>query len=156
MENKYYTPSIEEFHVGFEYEQEIEYGEYPDAYMEWINEIITTPKDISYVESILSSIISYKIRVKYLDKEDIESLGFTYYDDSNHLFQEQDRSFFYKEYSNNKDNNIDRIGIVKRGTWLLIYEYCSNKSYVDDVTRFCGNIKNKSELKVLLKQLGIE
>ena len=62
--NKYYTPSIEEFHVGFECE--IKIGDH------W--------KNIKAIEDIEEMLI-YGIpkpnnsRVKYLDKDDIESLG---------------------------------------------------------------------------------
>ena len=124
MENKYYVPEISEFHIGFEYEWLHEDDE-------WIKE--NSPTEISpegYDEQ------TYGIRVKYLDKEDIESLGFkqsendkTWYDYKNERF------WLYKE--NYKDIN-----------WTI----SDNESEVG----FTGIIKNKSELKVLLKQLNVK
>jgi hypothetical protein len=75
-------------------------------------------------------------RVKYLDKEDIESLGFKVRivdlgEDTNEypdiLWNGASCGYFMKD----KDKNIELFGIYFK-------------------------IKNKSELKVLMKQLGIE
>ena len=65
--SEYYTPEIEEFHVGFE----CEYKE-PDEEAFESDEL--TERDVAYL-------LAYpdRARVKYLDKEDIESLGFTDY-----------------------------------------------------------------------------
>ena len=85
MESKYYTPEIEEFHVGFEYE-------YKETFLDgtvkskeqfdnakWV-ESISSIGDSPYVHRALSGKIADNkrggIRVKYLDKEDIESFGF--------------------------------------------------------------------------------
>ena len=67
--NKYYTPKVEEFHVGFEYEYFIMEGWQPVAYH---------PSDMAEAERFLETLYSNKIRVKYLDREDIESLGFKF------------------------------------------------------------------------------
>ena len=65
MKDKYYTPEIEEFHVGFEYE--VNYGK-----DRWVKE------GLHYAPQVVT--LPYKnlenIRVKHLDREDIESLGF--------------------------------------------------------------------------------
>jgi hypothetical protein len=131
-DNKYYVPEISEFHVGFEYE-------YLNAKDDW-----KTTNDFSneymYEDSPLYGVIKdlqqNKIRVKYLDKEDIESLGFK--------MSEEFKSEFVSK------NPIRRI---------LFYEEGHEISILDNITtgRRCSNlyIKNKSELKVLLKQLNI-
>ena len=62
-DNKYYTPSIEEFHVGFEYE-------YVNSKTEgWTN--TTFIRGRGFVEPYGDG----EVRVKKLDQEDIESLG---------------------------------------------------------------------------------
>ena len=87
MENKYYTPEIEEFKVGFEFEQFGKYTEFKVCqntygYYSKIGETIETvgwkPKvceefDFEDLEEYLENDL---IRTKYLDQEDIESLGF--------------------------------------------------------------------------------
>jgi hypothetical protein len=97
MENKYYTPKIEEFYVGFEFEfhgmttgglamldfskdignpEKIVVSK-PD-YKVWTKEVFTHKYfDIYYrrLEDVEKLIEAGQIRVKYLDREDIESLG---------------------------------------------------------------------------------
>lgn len=99
MESKYYTPDISEFHVGFEYiindnnlllgiDREIiniNLSDIPDD--TGINFTHPIPKEIlekygksSYKKGPTLELISQNInniKVKYLDKDDIESLGFS-------------------------------------------------------------------------------
>ena len=117
--NKYYTPSIEEFHVGFELE--IKTHELrPWEKHTWI------PGDQA------KSVSNYldQIRVKYLDSEDIESLGFM----QNSLYSHTKEDWVIEVNTNDLN---DTLGI-----------YC-----VSDL-RFKGRIKNKSELKRVLKMIG--
>ena len=154
MENKYYTPTIEEFRVGFIYEEastmpyglefeEIIYGKDPnqDLALELINNLIKQKL----------------VRVKYLDREDIESLGFT----------KESNSFDVDVYTSNlKVSHRDEpVSIIfnSMNNWVLIYcgEFAAilkqNKTeYHVNSTLFAGTIKNKSELIILLKQLGIQ
>jgi hypothetical protein len=121
MENKYYTPTIEEFHVGFEYEDGSLYGK-----NEWTKLIVSTQHSLEETEYILQT---NRIRVKYLDSSDIESLGFT--------------QIGYDSYE--KSNwfiDLDEKQLI------FIYSQ-TGKVY------FQGNIKNISELRVILKQLNI-
>lgn len=118
--NKYYTPTLEEFHIGFQYEWLNEQGE-------WIKE--DTPTEISedgYNEQ------AYGLRVKYLDKEDIESFGFTVQSNSETIFADN-------EYEIQYINNTVQI----------------DRYYLSSETLFKGVIKNKSELKFILTRLGI-
>jgi hypothetical protein len=87
--------------------------------------------------------------VKYLDREDIESLGWEFVDRC-----QWEIPFIY---------SITEIGIGEvndiKGGWKLIYtkdHYCSIvKDCYGESSHFRGEIKNKSELKVLMNQLGI-
>jgi hypothetical protein len=132
MDDKYYTPSLEEFHVGFEYQYKtcneinnnLDWKKRTMDFMDMCDiglEINNDPK------------IAWQYRVKYLDKEDIESLGFKF-----------SELFGYVGYSH---------CILPSYTLSHFYEIVMH----DDPTnvKFFGEIKNKSELKVLLKQLQI-
>lgn len=136
--NKYYTPTIEEFHVGFEYE--IDYGD------EWVSE--------TQFDGFLHNKKLENIRVKYLDKEDIESLGFESIGSGWYNLKVVPGSLGYFLYV-----RLQRWG---EKTYIKAYrqdpattdfdkcEYCDKEDLVSGAI-----IKNKSELKKLMKQLGI-
>jgi len=131
MSEIYYIPSIEDFHVGFEYELSID--------NEWHN-CGYHPIDMAEAERFLSQLNDGLIRVKYLDKEDIESL-----------------KYVQTKFDGVLNFNKDSIGIC----WM---ENCPSNITITDTNLngnvptkilFNGIIRNISELKVLLKQLGI-
>ncbi len=84
-----------------------------------------------------------KCRVKYLDREDIESLGW--------------------EYKETTEGKYDYFWDKGTGKHSILYSETQKRCLVTirdevrkkDFTVFVGTIKNKSELKRLLKQLGI-
>lgn len=135
IKNKYYTPEIEEFHVGFEYQinqQEELYGE-----ITYGNEWIEDEYDGSF--SLLNSDLS-RYRVKYLDDKDIESLGFkedTY--NGVKCFTKNNCQIFFFPHNIIPDCNIVSID-------LFVGEF--RNQY------FRGLVKNKSELKTILKQIA--
>jgi hypothetical protein len=156
MENKYYTPEIEEFHVGFEYEI---YGTYASNNIEgvWLpvvyEEDLVNLTDDSFTVNL--SRFNYRIakktiRVKHLDQEDIESLGFINYHNES---VDDNIKTFHKAVHNtairakgfdvnillNVDTNTVRIFDITKGKYQI----------------FVGTIKNKSELKRVLKMLNI-
>lgn len=129
---KYYTPEIEEFCVGFEYE--VNLGS------DWVR----TKLDVNWKlggETILKLNDNKPVRVKYLDQEDIESLGWKQITKSKYSRDFDDVS--YKIYH----NEISNICIIK--------EFQENDTYETATSIFNGTIKNKSELKKLLKMLKI-
>ena len=87
-----------------------------------------------------------QIKVKYLDKEDIESLGFIYKE--NRGMSEHNGVMFIKKDPLFEKANFTIRYWVTTGAYRLRIERISG-------CLFEGNIRNKSELKVLLKQLGI-
>jgi hypothetical protein len=129
MENKYYTPTIEEFHVGFEFEIR-------STFMhegEWKPSIIRTLENI--VGLRLSDFSKNgEVRVKHLDREDIESLGWK----PGGLQGLNEDSFTYEDYQLYWQDN----------QWIQVYNW-------DSKIIFEGTIKNKSELKRILKQIGV-
>ena len=143
-DNKYYTPTIDEFHVGFEYEAFINNS--------WQSKVMNDYEDIIYFLFDMNaktwlSINEGIVRVKYLDKEDLESLGFIKSKPRWH----QHWNDFYKVYDSYSCNI--RVNNIRNKTSISIHTISIN-----NITKclFIGTIKNKSELKVLLKQLGIE
>jgi hypothetical protein len=131
--SKYYTPEIEEFYVGFEYE----YKSFQDE--KWYKGIVSLVPDkvySEYTDSLkeLNGLLDRR-RVKYLDREDIESLGWN--------------------LKSNKTNHHT----YHYGGYAITHSILNNKIdiYYMDGSEFVNGIilKNKSELKKLLKQLGI-
>jgi hypothetical protein len=132
MDSKYYIPSIEEFRIGFEYEILVKDVWNPITFTElnWFsNEVKLSHKYL---------IENNRIRVKYLDQSDIESLGWIYHENS-HIYFKGEFKLQYVQSMNNR---------------LEISTHLATSGYSDIFFR--GNIKNISELKNLLKQLGIE
>lgn len=136
MNDKYYTPQIEEFHVGFEYE-----GFITDFGVSQWSENEFTLSDAKEIDSFYSTISKQvsaydNLRVKILDREDIESLGFIF------VGEDEDELEFRGSKNEELYFNPDTLKII-------IYE-TPNMDCV-----FRGKIKNKSELKRLLTQLEL-
>lgn len=142
MENNlYYTPTIEEFHVGFEYEymngdmweeSEMRIQDYKSDGPDYER------SDSWFEEEILGGIRT--VRVKYLDQSDIESLG-----------------WIHKQYVPNR--NIC-LNFELPNDWFLNYWF-GEIPYVEVSrdgydTSFALNVKNKSELIKLIQQLNIK
>ena len=128
METKYYTPTIEEFNHNFEY-LEREDG---DVFSKQVFDFM----DLDVIDD---QIREDKIRVKHLDREDIESLGWKIRADDNRDLRIPEYTiarWYFKTYS---------------GGFCTIYDDTAVDQYC-----FRGNIKNKSELKKLMQQLNIE
>ena len=87
-------------------------------------------------------------RIKYLDQEDIESLGFNYFKE-------------YKQNNNNKRFLIEKrnkefwITKLEKENYYTIEKVKYGETYGGVIEYFKGIIKNISELKVLLTQIGV-
>jgi len=149
MKDKYYTPEIEEFHVGFEfYMPVLREDNNGDLYRDKYCKHIWTEKNNMWEQFNLEhksngdTVISVPecLTVKYLDREDIESLGF----ELGVVDCGQD--------TNHKELGIEKsIGDGYIGTFFLEPTNGFNIEIFDTYYE----IKNKSELKRLLKQLGV-
>ena len=152
MENKYYTPEIEEFHVGFEYEMRdmwtdgfIKMTLTKEMLWEWrtrtreeLSELQKTSEgcvgnpgaDYRHEwERITTGIKDGNIRVKKLNIEDIENFGFI--------------SIGLNGWENKKGNCL----MIHRDGNIILLKSRAGTCLFD------GEIKNKSELKVVLKQI---
>lgn len=130
LENeKFYVPQIEEFFVGFEFEYMNMY------YTNWLRTSWGTALNMSNLQN---DIIAGHIRVKRLDKQDLEELGF--------LSTEKEYVFKHKQWI---------IRIVNwchvNGAAMYLTEYldAANINIV-----FKGFARNKSELSKILKLVG--
>jgi len=166
VETKYYTPSIEEFHVGFEYE-------YRTNGDDWIKHALFTKADLLECIDDLEENDNI-IRTKHLDREDIESFGFVdvsrtkgNYDSTD---EREDKVFLLKQnypslkvsdYHNrfvlrimkDREIRIQRRGYCKVGEGAYpphgCWRYCGSSHL------FQGTIRNRSELKRILTQIGV-
>lgn len=131
MGTKYYTPELHEFHEGFEYEDGFTHAEF-------------CPRRFSYNEAarmdrslFLKALDNKLIRVKCLDKEDIESFGWIYddvmRDGGTLIFKKGDIELHYA-----RENKLRPSSVIKI------------------IGKFIGKIKNKSEFLKLMSQLNIQ
>ncbi len=140
--NKYYTPELSEFHVGFEFETN---------YMqkEWVKEKLEFDDFGFYSSTWEVDSCPTEFRVKRLDYEDIESFGILYRGKTNSII------------------NVDVFVLLtpeKRFTLKINFPISKVEITVEDAiyepnnknTLFLGIIKNISELKKLIVQLNIK
>lgn len=129
---KYYIPKSNELHIGFECEC---FNETNREYLP----CIFNQNDLCNFE-----ILAGYCRVKYLDREDIESLGWRFVIDEGH--QEYDFDNF----------TLDVCSVqIQKGLTITISLFNLGASGFSDKTIFRGQIKNKSELRRLMQQLMI-
>lgn len=135
MESKYYAPNISEFYSGFEFEQIEIVGKSGYSEEDWVKNICTP--GFGAVDEDIDNLDDDYIRVKYLDKSDIESLGFRASTTENHLYYLGDVS----------------LQLHVNGELTISYYNEFNEGWRTAVEQII--IKNKSELIKLLKQLNV-
>jgi len=138
---KYYTPDKKEFYIGFEFESNYVLF---NQKLTW-KKIILNNSHNWFWDSYDEDAVETEFRVKYLDREDIESLGWK--DTKNKGMAERNEEFLFTKSH----------AILKGDKYKL--KYCSIIPSVqinnEGAKLFNGMIKNKSELKILMKQLFI-
>lgn len=136
---KYYTPSVDEFGINFEYQ----YLKSNGAGDFWLDDKITFFNEI--VENVEERLSEGLIRVKYLDKEDLEMLGFKY-NGKSFIFENTSKEFL------KKDKDVMRISIIIEQPTVTRIKI----SYLIDGVKdlFTGNVKNKFEVIKVLKLIG--
>ncbi len=179
-DSKYYTPSIEEFYVGFEYESDLTWeinkdsislreGTFdlkPKSTGIWEKKKFSSFQSANPLMPRNGSYYNYEkakqhFRVKCLEREDIESLGFIQTEDriAGYYHFEMKPAFKEINYKGEEIKVQKYFGIYlskKDFSFILIYGGNFNSAHPNtDAYRFKGYCKNKSELKRLLKQLGI-
>lgn len=141
MKNKYYTPTIDEFYVGFECE--FKNNMQSNIWEKEVCDVDTISIVYDYIEhESIDDKFEDAFRVKYLDKEDIESLGWE---------GQKANSVYFKK---GKYRLVHWLSDNEIGRDVSIYESYDGGTQEEALIRK-AIIKNKSELKKLLKQLGI-
>ena len=156
-EPKYYTPAVEEFHIGFEYE----YKHKPHPKGEWGEWKKETFEDImiGYGEQIFPLLPSplgdqdeyTKFRVKYLDENDIIELNWVKNHDTWQLTPD-----------NSSPDDLDvftlKVGDLTDHGFSVIISHIHNlpnEVGVEEEERFNGYVRNKSHLKDMMFSSGI-
>ena len=158
MENKYYIPEIEEFHIGFRHEwrvagrpgcvitlkdgNELKEGEVGV----WTGDNYTPPVGSftgeEFYDGVIDPIEAGNLRVKYLDNADIEELGWKHLKDSLfHIIKDYYESWQLRYYP-------DKNKVV-----IKIFEDTEDGEVYTPL--FKGTIKNYNELQTLMKQLSL-
>lgn len=161
MENKYYTPELEDLCYGLEYQivpatgiTLLNFGTDNEEVSEtfWNTEfedrVYGEYRAHTFDPSFEDAIKHEKIRVKYLDKSDIQELGWK----------------FLSEYS----DEDKEVMTFQKGNWVLVYNFTIKKMFIfvkdyseehdlfgsaRDVKISGLEVKNKSELKILIRNL---
>lgn len=151
MENKYYTPQIAELYIGYKCEVKESNGWYPwDTY------------NAGDVSDLTDWIRTGDVRTKYLDKEDIESLGWLHVGGQMISFGTQDFELrsgdivYLLKY-------IPRAVIkneVRRETAIMLQMTVDNPEQIpggdEAAMKYYGACPSINELKFLMKLLNIE
>lgn len=133
----YYIPEWEEMKIGLTYEFLREGGA-------WEERILDPREDMFDLGWIWTFLMQQRIRVKYLDHEDIVECGWRDGTDLNgrRIYHNGDRLLIIYPASN-RVNITYPIGGLKPGEEAPVYNL------------YDGNILNRSELKFIMKRLGI-
>lgn len=136
MNNKYYIPDIEEFHVGFRYEES--WG-VPNVNQEWLS---TTFKEDNSIKNLVDI-----IRVKYLDISDIKELGWI--DTSS----EHVTNFTYNKKYPIQNELYEKVILqtIFQNNKIIISGYETNNTSPKPL--FIGTCKNYNELKRIMEQV---
>lgn len=142
MEVKYYTPTIEEFHVGLEFEQK-NYSREAEWYKRTVDDyFFATPSygpgegGIAEISEVWDALRKGEIRVKHIDNSDVLSLGWIVdeaLEPIGYIIKNENKSFILRGFEGA----------------TLIQILCDQRQI------FFGSLKNKSELKKLMAQLAI-
>jgi len=149
-ESKYYAPSIEEFHVGFEYEK------YDERTATYAGEGSTNWHKHTYdlksirLSQLPSHLFEKTIRVKHLDRQDIEECGWEYTSKTIDIWFKKE-GMFHAISGGHKFTELKlHYGITDNCLFIDAYFGGDREGRL-----FEGVIKNKSELKTVMKMLKI-
>jgi len=131
--NQYYTPSMDEFYAGFEFEGLQKNGQW--------KELIYSCQD-NYTRDLVKD---GKVRVRKIDDTDIQSLGWRLATSSSII------TSYYK-----------RLGVKTDNTTLFLHIEPNKRVTISKLERnnnskelFSGDIKNKSELVRISKMIKV-
>lgn len=142
-DNKYYTSDIEDFHLGFEY-QELYEGVWYDRTF-WFGDVREEFDPIN-------------TRVKLLDKQDIEELGWI--EDKErfkHPFLGKIEGYkISKDTTRFNEHNYRLLAKHPNSTIITIYAIYESSWGSGNEQLYSGDCPSKNELKKLMKMLNIK
>ena len=145
-EDKCYVPESGEFKDNFEYE-------YLERGGVWVEDSVLSVFDPTTMELINDSHNQGGLRVKFLDKSDVESLGWEH-DYNLEPIPNRDDLPVFEGYALDSQKDTGELWTLFHFSdnviWIEYTVNCGVQGYI-----FKGTIQNKSELITLLKQLGI-
>ena len=136
-EEKYYTPQLEEFGIGFEFEYQNKMGRWVRMKMDRLDFRVEPTMTLQYSLSLHKE----RFRVKYLDASDAMSMGYSKIDNDEDIYEDKRGLRIY--ISNDRYVNI----LIPKGSSI-----CGEGMYR---ALFIGRLKNKSELIKILKMIGL-
>lgn len=153
MDNKYYIPQLEEFHAGFRYQgySIVTVNYKNDIVFEWEDRVFKEGHKIYAGNDML---IPENCRVKYLDRQDIEELGWKFEgltkDGSNTEIYGGISSYtFYRLVCKDGSSSIAIFkALPKKGEGNLFSGKDTDGSYY-------LKINNYNELKFIMTKIGI-
>ncbi len=159
--DKYYIPEKEEFHIGFEYEFKpryrdglISYINSDFRYVDWwkkqtvgregdtLLELIESHEDPFNITDVMQYHRDGAVRVKHLDHEDLQSLGWV----------AGIKKFLHGETDCYRYKNLDYY--IYRFQDQMV-EIGNGGDMENSETYFEGKIKNISEMRKIMKMIGI-
>jgi len=153
---KYYKPTLDEFYLGFEYERLesvlIDKGWHKVYEKQWVPKVADKQYIVKYYGAweFMRDLEDDLIRVKCLDKADIEELGFKHV--GGKLLHEDHLQDFVKDlgrlYIHLKWTKFTNLSALK-------IEVSVEKNSVRTLVIHSIGIKNKSELKKVLKMCNL-
>lgn len=159
--SKYYRPNKEDFHIGFEYEWC--HNSAIDS-NDWQKSSITE-KDFIGGHPFIQELQGFlDCRVKYLDRKDIEELGWEYIKTIHSVVDQfrfdgktvDDGTVFYFVLSLGEEIVSDKEDDKVPYIWVDVMEEVEGISHYTQIYPiFHGIIKNKSELRKVMYQLKV-
>jgi len=174
MGNKFYTPEIEELHIGFEVQKQMQEliskelnnklelklrfnSDYEMNHDATFANYTITANDIRNYD-LNPHVLKTEIRVKYLDREDLESIGWIKTEkEFNPTFN--DNVFFIEKQIENGLNKTYRLRLFDDFVInIFLFEKISRKSqWLESICLLnLIQVKNKSELQKIMKMLNIQ
>lgn len=146
---KYFTPDIEDFHVGYEFQRFIPRG---NATEEECWQTIKLSVNYLTLDEIDDEIIEKEIRVPYLTKEQIEAEGWNYLA----VYGSDGNDKYVLIFEKKTDNYVYELSFKSENEGILIEQL---RSTVDKTVRekfYKGECKDINTFRKIIKLLNIK
>ncbi len=136
MKNKYYSPGISEFHVGFEFQKmDIDTAQ-------WYNEVLKSLDQKFDDMSLVDNIDNEVIRVKCLDRKDIEDFDYKIENIGHWIIEATKKGMPFHKVKAWFHLNCPPVIEVYNDIGNLVYGgICKNKSQFKQILEWTGVIK---------------